>query len=34
MPDAEVAIRLGRTYEGVQLKREKLGIACYRRLAG
>ena len=34
MPDAEVAIRLGRTHLGVQLKRSKLNIAGYRRLAG
>jgi hypothetical protein len=34
MSDADVAIRLRRTHQGVQLKREKLGIACYRRMAG
>ena len=34
MPDAEVAVMLGRTYQGVQVKRERLGIACYRRMAG
>ena len=34
MPDAEVAARLGRTLEGVQLKREQMGIANMHRQAG
>jgi hypothetical protein len=34
MPDIEVAARLGRTVEGVRLKRERLGIASIRRQAG
>jgi hypothetical protein len=34
MPDSEVAARLGRTLEGVQLKRGRMGIAGVQRLAG
>jgi hypothetical protein len=34
MPDTEVAVRLGRTLEGVRLKRERMGVAGIQRQAG